>query len=119
MHGFRELRQRRDPVIGGQSHPHVGHTYLMAEEVEELRQAPVEFKRHAPHLWRVWTNLVPENIVGREADCEKVRCRARSELLVYDKFLGKFQLVIVGERSGAHHFVETAGRAIFAVSRCR
>jgi hypothetical protein len=73
---LRELRQWCDAVIGGKRHPHVRHSDLMTEEIEEIRQTPVEFERHAAHLRRVRPNLVAENIVGREADHEQVGRRA-------------------------------------------
>ncbi len=117
---FREFRQGRNAVIGGKRHPYVGHSDLMTEEVEELRQTPVEFERHAAHLRGVGTNLVAEDIVGREADHKQVGRRACAQLLVQHEFLGEFQLVIVGEGSGADNLVEAGGRAIFvrAVSPC-
>src|SRR5258708_19406820 len=78
----------------------------MTQELEELRQGLVEFKRHAPHLWRVGANPVAENIVGREADHEQVRRRACAQLLVQNEFLGKFELVIVSERRGTDNPVQ-------------
>ena len=34
---FREFRQRRDAMVCGKRHPHIGHPDLMTEEVEEIR----------------------------------------------------------------------------------
>src|SRR5271169_970421 len=91
----------------------------MTEKAEELRQTPVEFKRHAAHSRRVGTNLVSENIVGRKADDQQVRCRARAQLLVQDELFGKFQLVIVGEGSGTDDLIkaERLARFVLTVSR--
>ena len=78
----REFRKRRNAVIGRKRHPDVCHADLMSQEVEELRQAPVEFERHAVHLRRVGTDPVPQNIVGRKADDQQVGGRSCAQLLV-------------------------------------
>jgi hypothetical protein len=66
---------------------------------------------------RVGANLVAENIVGREADHEQIGCRPRAQFLVQNEFLGKFELVVVGEGSGADDLVKSGGGAVLTVSR--
>ena len=55
-----------------------------------------------------------ENVVGGQADREQVGRGTLAELLVNHQFLGKRELVLIGEGRGADHFVEAG---IFAVFR--
>src|SRR4029077_20642959 len=60
--------------------------------------------------------LVAENVIGRQTDGEEVGTGACSQLLVIDHVLRKLELVLVRERSGADHLIESRIRAVLRLS---
>ena len=105
--------QRGNAVVGRESDPDVGQPDLMSEEVEEVGQFAIEVEGHLLHLRRVRADLVTENVVGREADREQVGRGTVAEILVNHQLLGELELVLVGERGRADHFVEAGIFAVF------
>ena len=89
---------------------------LMSQKIEEAGKFVVEIERHLLHLRRIGPDLVAENIVGREADDEKIGGWAAADVFVNHQLFGELEFVLVAERGGADDFIEAGVGAVFTLA---